>query len=74
MRRRLADRLVQELADLGVKAYVVPGKKHDRVVFERGGRRWTYFTASTPSDLRAEANARAGVRRLLKQACSGTPP
>jgi hypothetical protein len=49
-------------------AYVlVHGGRHDSICFDYGGRALRVILPQSPSDRRAPVNARAFVRRLLRQ-------
>jgi hypothetical protein len=49
------------------------GGKHPRLIFDYRGRRRFFVCPSTPGDHRGVANARAELRRLLRQIRSAEP-
>lgn len=58
--------ILSELSERGIKGRVEHRGKHLAVCFTAGGRSFQYFTASTPSDVRAVHNDRADIRRMLR--------
>lgn len=68
MVNQIEQTLKQELDRVGVPYEIVRRGKHPQIVFTVGPQVMRYFFPSTASDCRAIANARAGVRRMLRQA------
>ena len=62
------------LRDRGFVPIVSNGGKHMRVRWFNGGRRFTLFIPSTPSDKRARRNSRATLRRILRKNGQGVRP
>ncbi len=68
MNRQYVDVLARELARHGVAKWHVDRRHpHPRLVFEQGGRSQFYAMPSSSSDRRAALNARADLRRLLRE-------
>jgi hypothetical protein len=65
-----ADELVHDAVSLLRGRGFVPtasnGGRHLRIRWFDGGRRYTLYIPSTPSDYRARLNSRAVLRRLLR--------
>jgi hypothetical protein len=64
---------VAELTAAGIAHRVENGGRHPRVRWSFGGQNFTTVVPSTPSDVRAEANARGVIRRRLRQLGAITP-
>jgi len=56
-----------ELRSVNIDPVVRPAGKHAAVIWTHNGRERSYYTALTPSDVRAHLNVRADVRRILRQ-------
>lgn len=65
------DAVTTELRAAGVDYQVEHGGKHPQVRFALNGRSMMCTVPFSASDWRAHRNARAGVRRLLRQAAAG---
>jgi hypothetical protein len=66
-RNECVDAAILALKEAGVfDPLVVPGAKHLQVRWPHGGGMRFYVLPSTPSDRRAPANTRAGIRKILK--------
>jgi hypothetical protein len=57
---------VRLLRDHGFVPTISNGGKHTRLRWADGGRRFTLYIPSTPSDHRARLNSRAVLRRILR--------
>ena len=68
--------VVEELDAQGVCDYKIDksGGKHTKVRFIFLDQERSYVFSHTPSDRRAPYNARAGIRRLLRQLREGEAP
>lgn len=56
------------MAELGVRTFELEqGRKHLKLRMVHAGRSLMYVLSGSPSDRRAWANTRSGVRRLLRQ-------
>lgn len=65
-RRQESDVVGAVLEAAGLEYTVHVGRKHVKVKWELGGRRFSYSCAKTPSDWRALENCRCSVRRILR--------
>lgn len=59
--------VVAELRLYGIEPCVEHRRKHLAIHWQVGGRQRVYFTSASPSDWRSSLNARAQVRRFLRE-------
>jgi len=59
--------IADELEQVGLHYEILPGRRHPRVCWQAAGRKRTMFVPGTASDWRSSHNARALVRRWLRE-------
>ncbi len=62
--------VTRELRQAGVTYQIEHGGKHLKIRYTLNGRSGMYVVAVSTSDWRAHKRARAGIRRLLRQAAT----
>lgn len=65
--------VLSELKSAGIRGTVQHRGKHLAVRFSANGRDFQFFTAATPSDVRAVYNERAEIRRMLRTILAEAP-
>ena len=63
----VTETIVRELKLHGITPTLMNGGKHNKILWEAEGNKRVYVAPITPSDFRARLNARAEVRRMLRE-------
>jgi hypothetical protein len=67
MQNELLETVQRELEKYGIKSRIEMGGKHPKITWVAKGENRVYVTSGTTSDVRARLNARAHVRRMIRE-------
>ena len=65
-RNEIVETVFKELEIHGLKPVLLSGGKHDKIKWNAHGRERCFIASVSPSDVRSRLNARAEVRRMLR--------